>query len=227
MREFYVYLHCRQDSSPFYVGKGCGQRAYKFHKNRNKHYKNIVAKVGVNNVKVYVIPCQSEQAAFAEEVRLILILKAAGYDLANKTNGGEGASGFTHSDSVRLKISITHKGKKFSDEHKLKISTSLKGRKRPPFSDEWREKLTAKLRSHTITPEIRAKLSASSKGNKNALGLKRGPMPQGQRAKVSASKKGNSPAWNKGLPSTLRGRKLSEETKNNMRMAQQRRRLAE
>lgn len=45
MNHFYVYLHMKKDTKEvFYVGKGCGQRAYS--KKRNQYWHNIVNKNG-------------------------------------------------------------------------------------------------------------------------------------------------------------------------------------
>ena len=57
--------------------------------------------------------------------------------LRNLTNGGEGMSGFHMSVETRRRLSASHKGKKFSNEHKQKISARLslqqKGRKLPDY----------------------------------------------------------------------------------------------
>ena len=190
MEGFYTYFHCKPDGTPFYVGKGSGRRAYHFAKNRNQHYKNVIRKYGVDNIKVFIFPCESEAVAFIEEIRQIGLLREAGYELTNQTEGGEGPAGFTHSESTRKQLSKSLTGRKFTDEHKAKIAEALRGKKRPPFSDEWKAKICAPLRMYEITPEVRAKLSEKSKGNKHSLGLKRGPMPDAQKTKISASKRG-------------------------------------
>lgn len=190
MEGFYTYFHCKPDGTPFYVGKGSGRRAYHFAKNRNRHYKNVIRKYGVDNIKVFIFPCESEAVAFIEEIRQIGLLREAGYTLTNQTEGGEGPAGFTHSESTKKQLSKSLTGRKFTDEHKAKIAEALRGKKRPPFSDEWKAKLCVPLRMYEITPEVRAKLSEKSKGNKHSLGLKRGPMSDAQKAKISASKRG-------------------------------------
>jgi len=94
---FYAYTHSRPDGSVFYVGKGCGRRAWNFTKGRNPKHLAIINKHGAENIIVTVYPCESEQAAFAMEVDLIS--KHRG--LANMTDGGEGASGRPVSGLVR------------------------------------------------------------------------------------------------------------------------------
>ena len=167
MSGFYTYLHCKPDGTPFYVGKGSGNRAWQFSKNRNRHYLNVVAKYGKENIKVFISPCDNEDQAFTEEIRQIEILRECGYELVNRTNGGEGPTGFAHTEEMRKQLSESHKGKRFSDEHKAKIAAALRGRKRPEFSIEWKSKISAALSKRQIKPETRAKLAAASMGNKN------------------------------------------------------------
>jgi len=152
MTEFYTYLHCKPDGTPFYVGKGSGRRAYDFSSKRNQHHKNIIVKYKAENVLVFVFNCDSEQQALVDEVQQIAQLRHYGYDLCNKTDGGEGVSGLKHSEASRKKMSLSGTGHKHTQETKEKISATQKGR--------------------IFTPETRAKISISKIGNKNMLGYK-------------------------------------------------------
>lgn len=77
---------------------------------------------------------------------------------------------------------MTRNRRPLSEETKAKIAASRKGKKRPPFSAEWKENLRqAALRAgnkppsalgRIASPETRAKLSARNKGNKYWLGRK-------------------------------------------------------
>jgi hypothetical protein len=93
---FYVYEHWRTDRDEcFYVGKGKGNRAYNL-KSRNKHHKAIMAKLSREGFAMEVRIVQSglsEQDAFLLEIERINFWRESGVDLANMTNGGEGASG--------------------------------------------------------------------------------------------------------------------------------------
>jgi hypothetical protein len=100
-REFYTYLHCRPDGTPFYVGKGFGNRAYHIERNRNPHHRHIVAKYGAMNIRVYIFECDSETQALTDEIHQIAQLRAEGHNLANITNGGDGVSGLVHSEKTR------------------------------------------------------------------------------------------------------------------------------
>lgn len=176
--QFYTYLHCKPDGTPFYVGKGCGGRAYDlFH--RNQHHKRIVAKHGIT---VFILPCDSEDQAIADEIRHIAQLRAEGFALCNKTNGGDGISGLVHSETTKAKMSAAAqgntygrgcKGKILSAETKARIAASKTGQKLPPFSAEHRARMAAKAFGNKrgignksrlgqkASAETRAKMSAS------------------------------------------------------------------
>ena len=157
VQTFYVYEHWRLDRDEcFYVGKGCGSRAYA-RSGRNIHWKNIVSKLErigsgyeVRIVKSGIL----EEDAFALERERISFWKDKS-DLCNKTDGGGGVLGFVmpeetrrimsekakgrfgvksmlgrkHSLETKLKMSAAHKGKRKSPEHLANIGKSLKNRK--------------------------------------------------------------------------------------------------
>lgn len=93
---FYIYLHLRKsDNKPFYIGKGTisQKRAYS-HSDRNQHWRNTVKKHGL---KVEILAEWAiEQEAFEHEKFLISCFKDMGHKLVNMTDGGEGMSGFKH-----------------------------------------------------------------------------------------------------------------------------------
>jgi len=120
---FYVYIHCKPDGTPFYIGKGCGGRSRNF-SNRNAHYRNIIKKYGRKNIQVLVIPCDSEATAYAREIELIRAFRTFGFELANKTSGGEGCSA---DEATRKRLSELKKGKPLSAEHRAKLAIVRKG----------------------------------------------------------------------------------------------------
>lgn len=141
---YFVYLHKRPDGSPFYVGKGDKNRAFRLHR-KNQHHQNIVAKYGEQSIGIELFPCISEEAAFKLEKRLISKLLLRGEVLCNKTSGGEGISGLRHSLDSRYqmhlhalargplsaksleKISIANTGKKRTEEQKRTFSLAQQG----------------------------------------------------------------------------------------------------
>ena len=172
--QFYTYLHCRPDGSPFYVGKGTGDRSRRFSV-RGAHHKSIVAKHGRKNIGVYVFPCESEEQAHADEVQQIAQLRREGYELCNHTDGGEGASGYSHSDATKAKMSAINKGRAKSPrskEHCEKLSIARKGK---TVSVETRAKLSALMMGHrmnigrVMSQETKRKLSAANLGKKQSI----------------------------------------------------------
>ena len=107
--EFYTYLHCSPDGVPFYVGKGCKQRAFNLLSSRNKDHRNIVSKHGAKNIGVFVFPCDSEDQALTDEVQQIAQLRNEGYELANYSNGGDGTRHGCASPESRRKMSLSRK----------------------------------------------------------------------------------------------------------------------
>lgn len=98
---FYTYIHRKQDNNEiFYVGKGKAAKKRAFdHRNRNKHWTNIVKKHGL---KVEIVACwQQEKQALDHEIFLIDVLKDLGHPLVNLTLGGDGITGYLHTDEFR------------------------------------------------------------------------------------------------------------------------------
>ena len=158
---FYVYLHCRPDGTPFYVGKGHGRRAYNMEYRRNAHHLNVIAKYGAENIIVELFPVASELEAFELECRKIAELRAAGVKLANQTDGGEGAAGRPMSE--RTRVAVSRLGVKLSDEHRQKISACHTGRKRPV---ETCEKLRQLMLGKKRPAHVIAALVAANTGRK-------------------------------------------------------------
>jgi hypothetical protein len=90
---FYVYSHYKPDGSMFYIGKGKDNRMCDY-KGRNPHWQNIVKKHGKFNVCVQAHSLD-EEFAYLIEKELIDISLRRNINLANKTLGGEGASGLS------------------------------------------------------------------------------------------------------------------------------------
>lgn len=177
MSIFYVYEHWRLDRDEcFYVGKGKGNRAYNM-RDRNAHHRAIMEKLSRegSGMEVRMVATgMTEDEAFALEIERIAFWRAAGADLANKTNGGDGISGLKMSDEAKAKMSaakagrpgmVTMLGRKHSDETKKKMSDAHKGVKKSP---EHAAKVGLRHKGKTVShsQETRDKMSKSRTGTK-------------------------------------------------------------
>lgn len=164
MNQFYVYLHKKPDGTPFYVGKGTGNRAYAFAR-RSTWHKNIVAKYGRQNIIIEIINCINESQAFDLEKIYIKQLKNDGVMLVNLTDGGEGCAGLKRgSPSIehRKKNALAKLGTKQSPETIQKRREALLGKRRPPRTDEWKANLS-KAMSGRVSPRKGVVLSEETK----------------------------------------------------------------
>jgi hypothetical protein len=115
---YYVYRYNREDGTPYYIGKGKGDRY------RNRH--NVPVPKDRSRI-VFIETNMSEQDAFDLEVELIAHYgrKDLGTGiLRNLTDGGEGSSGYIVSEEQRQKISMSLTGRKQSQETKDKRADS-------------------------------------------------------------------------------------------------------
>lgn len=203
---YYVYVLFRPwDGTPFYIGKGKGDR-WLCHedfgeRHKNKHVANIfkrARRLGLDVPKIKVREGLSEADAFIAEIALISAIgrsdKKRG-TLANRTDGGEGSSGLVYSQEHREKIRAASIGRYHSEEarrlmseiakrrpeeHLQKISVALKGRPLP----EWHKqklKLAHKSRK-PISEETRAKMRTAQQARRH-----RDKVSVETRARTSAS----------------------------------------
>lgn len=133
MEIFYVYRLVSNDV-PFYIGKGKKTENYNridyhlnywFH-NKNKKLTNKIKKLnGIFDVEI-IFESSNEMECLDLETQLIS--EIGRQNLCNLTDGGEGVSGFNHSEETKQKISIAKKGHKcFTDEWRKKITENKTG----------------------------------------------------------------------------------------------------
>jgi hypothetical protein len=199
---FYVYEHLRNDTNQiFYVGKGkVGSGRSNITFGRNQYWKRVVKKA--NGFRVHkVVENVSELFAFQKEIERIAELKSAGIRLCNMTDGGDGASGYKHTEESLHKMSFSQLGEKgnmYGKHHpekiKKKISEGGLGLKR--------------------SDETRKKISKAQLGEKNhQFGKKKSVETLAKLSEALSGK--NHPMYGLiGEKSPNFGRKLSEETKN-------------
>ena len=173
MNDFYTYAYLRKDKTPYYIGKGTGNRIYRTTRRRVKPPKN-------KSRIIFLKKNLTEEDAFRHEIYMITVFgrKDLGTGiLRNETNGGEGASGVVKSDETRKKLSETHKGKTHSEETKRKLSELKKGKNNPNYgkspSEETRKKLSERQKGEknhnygkTYSEERKRKMSETTKGRK-------------------------------------------------------------
>ena len=195
MKEYYTYAYLREDKTPYYIGKGKGNRLY-------KRGSRVFAPPKDKSRIIYLKQNLTEGEAFKHEIYMIAVLGRIDLGtgiLHNRTDGGDGVSGYIPSEETRKKISVATKGKNhpmygktLSDETKRKISEKTRGKKIKPFTEEHRRKLS--VASKNLSEETRKKLSEAQKGNTKMLGKTHS---EETKRKMSASSKGKK-CWNDG-----------------------------
>ncbi len=208
--DYLVYEHWRTDTNmPFYVGKANARnrRAHNLTR-RQKHHRSVAEKVLREGGEIVVKIVESglpEESAFAFEKMKIAYWRAMGAVLVNKSEGGEGPSGFRFSQEQRRMLSerVTPEERQRRSE-RMKLSggdilaasvakraspdyiSPLRGRKRP---QEFCEKLS-ELYTGEGNPMFGRTTSDKQKQAVRAanLGRKRGPMPDEVKAKMIATK---------------------------------------
>ena len=185
MNSFYTYAFLREDGSPYYIGKGKNDRIDSPKRNINLPPKDR---------RIYLKQNISEEEALKHEIYMIAVFgrKDIGTGiLRNKTDGGEGVSGWVANERQKEKLSQSLKGKPKSAEQREKMSQSQKRRwelrKDRSVSQETREKMSKSQKGRIHSPESRKKMSESQSGKNHPLfGKKHSPET---RKKMSESHK--------------------------------------
>ena len=163
--KYYTYAYLREDGTPYYIGKGKGNKAFQ----SSRH--NV--KVPPRNRILFLKTNITEMNAFKHEIYMIAVLGRVDLGtgiLRNKTDGGEGASGYKHSDEAKQKISQANTGRVWDDLSKKKFSNKCKGRKPTPMSQEKREKLS-KLKKGVKRPQhVVEKMMKTRQENQSFIG---------------------------------------------------------
>lgn len=183
---FYVYFHRRNDTGEvFYIGKGCGKRAWK-KSTRSEWWKRIEAKHG-RTVEIFAEGL-SENDAFLLESEQI---RAHGIgNLCNLREGGLG--GVSPSDETRKKMSESHKGRVVSLETREKNRIASTGRKHSQETKDKLREINLGREGFRHSKETKEKISAKKKGVK---------FSKEHCERISLSKKG------------VRGHRMSEKLK--------------
>ena len=103
--DYYTYAFLREDKTPYYIGKGRGNRAY----DKRRAIKPPKDKSRI----IFLKKNLTEAEAFKHEVYMIFVLgrKDLGTGiLRNRTNGGEGSSGAVRSAEAKKRYSESKTG---------------------------------------------------------------------------------------------------------------------
>lgn len=125
-KEYYTYAWFREDRTPYYVGKGIGNRAYRSHR-RGDSYMSPPPRDRI----IFLKKNQTEFDAYKHENYIISILgiKEDGGILINMSYGGEGSSGRKASEYCIQRTKEVNIGKTLTEEHKKKVSQQVSQRK--------------------------------------------------------------------------------------------------
>ena len=201
---FYTYVWLREDGTPYYVGKGSGNRAY------SKDHRHGVPPLG----RIIFYIAKDEVDAFETEVALIWYYgrKDLGTGcLRNLTNGGENPpspKGRVWSKESRERLSESAKTRTYTEKEREKMSESAKIRQRAPLSADTRSRISDANKGKVMSADARLKMSLSRLGkapwNK---GLKVGDVNSGSFVKGHVS-------WKKGTGMSLEEKRASHNFRN-------------
>lgn len=124
MNIYYIYFYLRDDFTPYYVGKGKGYRAWSKHQSginlpKDKS-KIIIVRDNLTELQAFILE-RYYIRWFGRKDNVSGILR-------NMTDGGDGCSGYKHTDEHKKYISDVLKSHTRTKEHCEAISKSKKGK---------------------------------------------------------------------------------------------------
>lgn len=167
---YYVYQHVDPRTHLVrYIGKGKEKRAWNLI-SRSGHHKNWLKQLAAEGLEPVVEIIESnktEEQAFELEKLWIAACRSSFQPLTNRTDGGEGLSGWAPSEETKERMSEARKGKPKSEAHKKKMSQVMKGRydreRHPQFgkqlSEETKKRMSGAQKGKTHSEETRKKIS--------------------------------------------------------------------
>jgi hypothetical protein len=167
-------MYLREDATPYYVGKGVESRPFFAFRTVPKPKEKS---------RILIQFWSSEAEAFEMEkfyIRLFGRKDSGTGILRNRTDGGEGSTGYKHTVEALEKLS---RPRPYLKERNKIIKPGL-GVKHPELTEYLR--LHPEIRSKPRSAEARKNMSAARQGNSNALG-KHWKLSQKTRDRMSAA----------------------------------------
>lgn len=233
---YYTYAFLREDGTPYYIGKGKGDRAYS---KRRKGVKRPQEESRILILKRDLL----EEEAFRHEKYMISVFgrKDLGTGiLLNRSGGGEGNSGYRHTEETKVRIGAANAGKKLKPRtklHRQRLSASLRGKRSwlgLRHNPESKQKISATridqglakgennpMYKKNHTEESKNKISQTRKEKRVGVGRVWYYIPEEGVEKHFPPNEVPLSPWVKGR---IKGRKHTEESKEKIRQAKQRRR---
>lgn len=154
MDDFCVYMYLRKDNTPYYIGRGTHRRPFQKHNGTSSCPKDKSRIHILYNDIGFLSSCAIEIFWIAIYGRKDL---GTGI-LNNRTNGGEGATGYKHTEEHKQHLRETVTGRRHSEKTKRKLSALRTGSDNPMYGKE------SPMRGKTHTAEVRQIISNANKG---------------------------------------------------------------
>jgi hypothetical protein len=155
---YYTYAYLREDKTPYYIGKGKGDRLYR------KVGKPCATPKDKNKI-IHLKTNLTEEEAFNHERYMIFILgrKDLGTGiLLNKSDGGEGRSGYIPTEELKRNQSEKMKGENNPFYGKKGKDSPRYGKK---HTQETKDKIRKSLQGNVISQKCRQVVSEKNKVN--------------------------------------------------------------
>jgi len=156
-----------------YIGKGFDfeKERWKRHKyllNSNKHWnlhlQSAWNKYGEKNFLFWIVEeCEKNNAVLSDREIYYISLWDTVHKGYNETSGGEGISGFSHSNESKKRMAEIKTGKKASNETKRRMSLVKTGK---IASDETKKKMSIWQKGKKKSEVTRIKISKAHRGKK-------------------------------------------------------------
>jgi len=188
----YVYMLIDgRNNKPFYIGKGKDERC-NYHVKEAKYYPerkskklNKIRSILNDGFEIKIKKIEddvTDEDALDFECLVISELRDIGFDLTNVTEGGDGASGYKHTEQHKNRMSFLMRGRKFDEATKEKM--------RKPKSPEGRAAIAEARKTVNYKPSEKTKLQVSQKLFGRVSPMKGRKQSEESKAKMSMQRKG-------------------------------------